>query len=31
MVEIPLMVQRVTGSIHHGGTIELFLTPASGP
>ena len=31
MVEHPRMVQRVVGSISHGGPIELFLIPASAP
>ena len=29
MVNILLMVRWVVGSIFHGGTIELFLVPAS--
>ena len=31
MVESPLMVQWVVGSIPHGGLIELFLDLASAP
>ena len=31
MVERPLMVQRVVGSISHGRLTELFLIPASAP
>ena len=31
MVKYLLMVQWVIGSILHGGTIELFLFPASAP
>ena len=31
MVGCPPMVQRVIGSIPHGGLIELFLIPASAP
>ena len=31
MVERPLMVRWVVGSIPHGGPIELFLVPASSP
>ena len=29
MVECPLMVQWVIGSIPHGGSIELFIVPSS--
>ena len=31
MVESPLMVRWVIGSISHGGLIELFLVPVSAP
>ena len=31
MVERPLMVQWVVGSIPHGGPTEQFLIPASAP
>ena len=31
LVERPLMVRWVVGSIPHGGPIELFFAPASAP
>ena len=31
MVERPLMVRWIVGSITYGGPIELFLVPASSP